>query len=45
VTASAKNSVWTKATLRSFEAQYAVFRTPDNRYPLTYTPVYCIARK
>jgi malonyl-CoA O-methyltransferase len=43
VTASAKNSVWTKATLRSFEAQYAAFRTPDNRFPLTYTPVYCIA--
>ncbi len=45
VTASAKNSVWTKATLRSFEAQYAAFLSPDNRYPLTYTPVYCIARK
>jgi len=44
VTASAKNSVWTKATLRSFEAEYAAFLTPDNRYPLTYTPVYCIAR-
>ena len=44
VTASAKNSVWTKATLRSFEEEYQAFRTPDNRYPLTYTPVYCIAR-
>jgi len=44
VTASAKNSVWTKATLRSFEEDYEAFRTPDNRYPLTYTPVYCIVR-
>lgn len=45
VTASAKNSVWTKATLRAFEEEYQAFRTPDNRYPLTYTPVYCIAKK
>jgi malonyl-CoA O-methyltransferase len=45
VTASAKNSVWTKATLRAFEENYEAFRTPDNRYPLTYKPVYCIAKK
>jgi malonyl-CoA O-methyltransferase len=44
VTASAKNSVWTKATLRAFEEEYQAFRTSDNRYPLTYTPVYCVAR-
>jgi len=44
VTASAKNSVWTKATLRAFEEEYQAFRIPDNRYPLTYKPVYCIAK-
>ena len=44
VTASTKNRVWTKSALRSFEEQYAAFRTSDNRYSLTYTPVYCIAR-
>lgn len=44
VTASTKNRVWTKSALRSFEEQYKAFLTPDNRYPLTYMPVYCIAR-
>lgn len=44
VTASTKNRVWTKSALRSFEEQYKAFLTPDNRYPLTYAPVYCIAQ-
>lgn len=44
VTASTKNRVWTKTMLRAFEEQYQAFRTSDNRYPLTYTPVYCVAR-
>lgn len=44
VTASTKNRVWTKSALKAFENNYEAFRTPDNRYPLTYTPVYCVAR-
>lgn len=44
VTASTKNRVWTKSALRSFEEQYKAFLTPDNRYPLTYTPVYSIVQ-
>ena len=45
VTASAENRVWTKASLRAFEEQYQTLKTVDGLYPLTYTPLYCVASK
>ena len=45
VTASAENRVWTKTSLKTFEKHYNIFKTADNQYPLTYTPLYCVASK
>ena len=43
VTASSENRVWTKASLSAFEKHYDAFKTSDGYYPLTYTPLYCVA--
>ncbi|MEI6647435.1 MAG: malonyl-ACP O-methyltransferase BioC [bacterium] len=45
VTATSENRVWTKASLQAFEEQYHALKTADGLYPLTYTPLYCVAEK
>jgi malonyl-CoA O-methyltransferase len=45
VTASSENRVWTKTSLQTFEKHYNIFKTADNQYPLTYTPLICVASK
>jgi len=45
VTATSENRVWTKTSLKTFEKHYNIFKTADNQYPLTYTPLYCVASK
>lgn len=45
VTASSENRVWTKRSLLTFEKHYNIFKTADGRYPLTYTPLICVASK
>ena len=45
VTASSENRVWTKASLHTFEKHYNIFKTADSQYPLTYTPLICVASK
>lgn len=45
VHATADGFRWTKASLKQFEQDYAQFLTAENRYPLTYHPIYLIARK
>lgn len=45
VTASSENCVWTKTALQTFERHYNIFKTADNQYPLTYTPLICVASK
>jgi malonyl-CoA O-methyltransferase len=45
VTASSENRVWTKKSLQTFERHYNIFKTADNQYPLTYTPLICVASK
>ncbi len=45
VTASSETRVWTKASLSAFEKHYDAFKTADGHYPLTYTPLYCVASR
>ena len=49
VTATASNFRWTKQTLADFYQDYQQFSLSDEfgqtQYPLTYHPIYCIARR
>ena len=45
VQATAEGFRWTKASLNQFEQHYAQFMTAEQLYPLTYHPIYLIARK
>lgn len=49
VTATASNFRWTKQGLQDFYFNYQQFSTQDglgqDRYPLSYHPIYCIARR
>jgi len=47
VQATADGFRWSKSSLRLFYEQYQQFQLPDDsqKYPLTYHPIYLIARK
>ena len=46
VQATAAGFRWSKSSLQHFYAQYQQFQLPDSQqYPLTYHPIYLIARK
>ena len=49
VTATNANFRWSKSRLQQFELDYAQFAQPNEQdvlqYPLTYTPIYVVARK
>ena len=46
VQATAEGFRWTKSSLQQFYTQYQQFQLPDRQqYPLTYHPIYLIARK
>ncbi|WP_347455580.1 malonyl-ACP O-methyltransferase BioC [Acinetobacter thermotolerans] len=46
VQATAEGFRWVKSSLQQFYAQYQQFQLPDSQqYPLTYHPIYLIARK
>ncbi len=49
VTATASNFRWTKQSLQNFYQDYQKFSFSDEsglqQYPLSYHPIYCIARR
>lgn len=45
VTANTRKGVWTRAHLNHFESGYEAFKEAEGRFPLTYRPLYVIARK
>lgn len=45
VTGTSKNFRWTKQNLDTFYQDYRQFLTKNNQYPLSYHPIYCIARR
>jgi len=46
VQATAQGFRWSKSSLAQFEHHYAQFQIPETEgYPLTYHPIYLIARK